>query len=796
MIQHPAFRVEPWALHETELHLDILAQSESLFALSNGHIGLRANLDEGEPHALPGTYLNGFYELRPLPFAESQYGLPESSQTLINVTNGKLMRLLVDDEPFDVRYGTLRVHDRVLDFRAGTLTRTAEWTSPAGRTIRVTSTRFVSFTHRAIVGIAYSLEPLDGPANIVVQSELVANEQLPHVAEDPRVAGALASPLQSEEHRSGGTEAVLIHRTRQSGLRMAAAMDHVITGTSKVHVATETLPDSARVVVTDLVGPGQRLQLTKLVAYGWSLDRSVPALRDQVAAALAAAHQTGWEGLLAEQRRYLDDFWARADVELSGDSELQQAVRFALFHVLQAGARTERRAIGAKGLTGTGYDGHSFWDTETFILPVLTSTVPQAAADALCWRHSTLAAAQQRAHELGLAGAAFPWRTIHGEECSGYWPAGTAAFHINADIADAVIRQVNATGDEAFECDIGLDILVQTARLWRSLGHHDQQGRFRIDGVTGPDEYSAIADNNVYTNLMAARNFIGAAGACERHQDKARELGVTPEEMANWRAAADRIVIPYDQRLGIHPQAEGFTDHEMWDFAATQPHQYPLMLHFPYFDLYRKQVVKQPDLVLAMQLCCDAFTADEKARNFDYYERITVRDSSLAACTQAVLAAEVGHLRLALDYAAEAALMDLKDLEHNARDGLHIAALAGTWVALVNGFGGMRDHAGVLTFTPRLPDGLTSLAFSIVRRNLCLRVDITASAATYRLTQGTGTLQIMHHGEPLTLDGFAPIERAIPPWPSREPPAQPHGREPQRRSPGWDFARDGGRPPA
>ncbi|MDR3566708.1 MAG: glycosyl hydrolase family 65 protein [Syntrophobacteraceae bacterium] len=784
MIKHPSFRVEPWALHETELQLELLAQSESLFALSNGHIGLRGNLDEGEPHGLPGTYLNGFHELRPLPYAESQHGAPESSQTIVNVTNAKLIRLLVDDEPFDVRYGELRVHDRVLDFRAGTLTRTAEWTSPAGRTVRVVSKRFVSLTHRAIIGISYQLEPLDGPANIVVQSELVANEQLPLLTDDPRTAGAIESALVSEEHQSRGAAAVLIHRTRRSGLRIAAAMDHIIHGTPKMGIASEVSPDSARVVVTDVLAPGQQLRLFKLVAYGWSLERSLPAMRDQVAAALAAAGQTGWEGLLADQQKYLEDFWARADVEIGGDSELQQAVRFALFHVLQAGARAERRAIPAKGLTGSGYDGHSFWDTETFVLPVLTNTVPTAAADCLKWRHSTIATALKRARELGLSGAAFPWRTIQGEECSGYWPAGIAAFHINADIADAVIRYVGATGEEAFERDFGLEILVETARLWRSLGHHDLQGRFRIDGVTGPDEYSAVADNNIYTNLMAARNLRGAADGCQRHQDKARELSVTPEEMADWRAAADRMFIPYDQRLRVHPQAESFTEHEMWDFAATGPDRYPLMLHFPYFDLYRKQVVKQADLVLAMQLCCSAFTSEQKARNFDYYERITVRDSSLSACTQAVMAAEVGHLRLALDYAAEAALMDLQDLEHNTRDGLHIASLAGTWIALVNGFGGMRDNGGVLSFAPRLPDGLASLAFSIVRRKVCLRVEMSAKTASYRLRPGQGPLEIIHYEEQLTLNGESPVVRAIPESQERDEPSQPPGRAPRAHSPG------------
>jgi len=782
MIQHPAFRVEPWALRETELDLTTLAQTESLFALSNGHIGLRANLDEGEPAGLPGTYLNGFYEVRPMPYAEAGYGFPEYDQTLTNATNGKLFRLLVDDEPFDVRYGELRAHTRVLDFRAGTLTRTAEWTSPAGRTVRITSVRLVSFTQRAVAAISYQVEPMNGPINVVIQSELVANEQLPSRLGDPRAAMALEAPLESEDYSSGDAAAVLVHRTKRSGLRLAAAMDHVISGSSRVHVASDALANLARVSIADVVEPGQRLCVTKFITYGWSSDRTTPALRDQVMAAVQSARLTGWEELLSDQKRYLEEFWGRADVEVEGDAELQQAVRFALFHVLQAGARAERRAIPAKGLTGPGYDGHAFWDTETFVLPVLTNSVPTAAADALRWRHSILHLAKQRAKQLGLAGAAFPWRTINGEECSGYWPAGTVAFHVNADIADAVIRYVNATGDVAFERDVGVDILVQTARLWRSLGHHDLHGAFRIDGVTGPDEYSAIADNNLYTNLMAERNLRAAALVCDTHQDRARECDVTPEETAAWRRAADGMCIPYDQHLGVHDQAEGFTTHAVWDFAATRADQYPLMLHFPYFDLYRKQVVKQPDLVLAMQLCGDAFTAEEKARNFAYYEPITVRDSSLSACTEAVLAAEVGHLALALDYAAEAALIDLEDREHNARDGLHVASLAGTWISLVAGFGGMRDHAGTLAFAPRLPDSLTRLSFTVIRRGMPLRVSVSAQAASYRLLDEQGTFELIHHGQRITLRGTEPVERAIPPLIPREPVRQPLHREPWRRA--------------
>jgi alpha,alpha-trehalose phosphorylase len=769
-------------VRERELDLDKLAQTESVFALSNGHLGLRANLDEGEPYGLPGTYLAGLYEVRPLPYAERAYGYPEDGQTVVNVTNGKIIRLLIEDEPFDVRYGELRGHERVLDLRSGLLSRTAEWRSPTGRLVRICSRRIVSFTHRSVAAIQYEVEPLDGPCPVVVQSELVTNESLPQAEADPRAAAALAAPLQSEMVNTGDVRAILVHSTRVSALRVAAAMDHIVDGPDGTRMSVEGYDDLARVTVTAEVAPGTPLRLVKFLAYGWSAERSAPAIRDQVGAALASARHTGWQGLVDHQREYLDSFWDRADVELEGDAELQQAIRFALFAVLQAGARGEQRAVAAKGLTGPGYDGHTFWDTESFVLPVLTYTAPNTTSDALRWRHSTLPLARERAAQLGLRGAAFPWRTIHGEECSGYWPAGTGAFHINADIADAAIRYHRATDDQRFDREVGIELLVETARLWRSLGHHDASGRFRIDGVTGPDEYSAIADNNVYTNVMAERNLRIAAEAVEADPRRAAELGVDDEEAASWRDAAQRMMIPYDETLEVHSQADLFTAHQIWDFDSTGPDQYPLLLHFPYFDLYRKQVVKQADLVLAMHMRSDAFSAEQKARNFAYYERLTVRDSSLSACTQAVIAAEVGHIELAYDYFGEAALMDLDDLEHNTRDGLHIASLAGTWIAAVSGLGGMRDHDGQLSFMPRLPDALTRLVYRLTYRGRQLTVAVSHKEASYTLVDGS-PLEISHHGERATITPGEPLIRPVPPAPKLERPTQPKGREPARRRP-------------
>jgi alpha,alpha-trehalose phosphorylase len=775
------YPVEPWELREVGLDLDDLARSESLFALSNGHIGARGTLDEGDPHALPGTYLNSFYENRPLPYAEAGYGFPETGQTILNVTDGKVIRLLVDDEPFDLRYGEILHHDRVLDLRTGILSRVVEWAAPSGQVVRVRSHRLVSLTQRSIMAIRWEVEPVGDAARVVVQSELVANEFVPAQSKDPRVAAMMEAPLEAIAHSGEGTRAWLLHRTRASSLRMAAAMDHSIHAPDGYANELAVESDLARLMVGTRLEPGERLSLTKYVSYGWSSQRSLRALSDQTGAALVSAKHAGWDALAAEQKAALDLFWTCADVEIDGAPEIQQAVRFALFHTLQAGVRAEQRAIPAKGLTGPGYDGHAFWDTEMFVLPVLTATSSNAARDALRWRWSTLDLARERAQQLHLNGAAFPWRTIRGQECSGYWPAGTAAMHINADIALSVKRYVDWTQDETFEQRYGLEILVETARLWMSLGYQGDDGRFHIDGITGPDEYSALVRDNVYTNLAAARNLEAAADVAQRWPRGAAALDVTTEEITSWREAAGRVAVPYDAARRVHQQDLGCTDREVWDFeATTNDGGYPLLLHSPYMEIYRKQVVKQADLVLAMHWFGDAFSLEDKARAFEYYDAITVRDSSLSASTQAILAAEVGHVDLASEYLTEAAMMDLRDLEHNTRDGLHIASLAGSWLAVVAGFGGMRDHGGRLSLRPQLAPGWTRLCFRLLWHGAHITVDIGAEEVTYTATQVSDEgVEVMHGEETLLLKADEPVIRPmIRVEPMTPRPSQPAGRAP------------------
>ena len=502
-----------------------------MFALTNGHIGMRGSFEEGEPVVIPGTYLNGFFEERPLPYAEAGYGFPEMGQTMVNVTDGKLIRLLVKDSPLDLDYGEIiehTPHARPAGRRAAPLHRVA----------------LAGWPHRA--GDQHPAG-LAGPAvdrrdRVQGRAHRRPGRPLRRPAVGP--AGQRDDPVRGRRpagRRGPGPAAGARVRRRARPARRAGAPDQAqqaahgrrawTTRSRSPTRSTEDIEatgDLARYTLAARIPPGGSLKLVKYLAYGWSSRRSGPALRDQVEAALATAKLAGWDRLVREQRELLDQHWDEADVEIEGDDELQQAVRVGMFHVLQAGLRGERQPIPAKGLTGPGYDGHTFWDTETYVLPVLTYTAPHAVRDALRWRHSTLDMARDRARVLGRKGAAFPWRTIRGEETSGYWPAGTAAFHINADIADAVVRYYNATLDDDFDRDFGAELLIETARLWASLGHFDAEHGFRIDGVTGPDEYTAVVDNNVYTNLMAQRNLREAAEAVKRQPDVAGPAGRRP----------------------------------------------------------------------------------------------------------------------------------------------------------------------------------------------------------------------------------------------------------------------------
>ena len=775
--ERPLYPVDAWRIRELEFDPVHAARNETIFALANGHLGLRGNLEEQAGNVVHGTYVNGFYEESPIVYGEVAHGFARNHQVMLNVVDGQRIQLYVGDDPLDLATGTVEAYERVLDLRTGVVTRTVRWRSPGGVTVKVVARRLVSFTYPSIAAIDYAVTPVRGRAALRITSRLDARVRNQDQVDDPRVGAHLPEgSLLGIHHESSGTWGAVVQRTRNTRLSVAAAADHVLLGAEAVlhGVTTSAVADEDGVTLTidARVPRGMTIGLTKLLAYCTSLDHPEETLVARAREAIDAARGDGFDGLVAAQRRVLDRFWAASDVEIDGDGALQQAVRFNLFGLFQSAGRDGRTGLAAKGLTGEGYEGHYFWDTEIFALPFFVYTQPAIARALLQFRVGTLDKARQRAIDLSQRGALYPWRTIAGLEASAYFPASTAQYHINADIAYAIGKYVAATGDRSLLLEGGAEVVFETARLWADLGDYipARDGAFCINEVTGPDEYTALVNNNGYTNLMAQAHLRYAAQladelaaeAPDAFGELAGRIGLDATEVAEWRRAADLMRIPRDVTLGIHAQDDAFLDRAPWDFAGTPPDHYPLLLHYHPLVIYRHQVLKQSDIVLAQVLLSSRFTAADKKRNFDYYDPLTTRDSSLAPCIESVAAAELGYADTAYRYFMLTARMDLDDVNRNVSHGVHIAAMAGAWVSLVYGFAGLRDDDGTAGFAPRMPTAWSRLRFRVLLGTSRLQVTITRDTVSYQVLEGPPA-EIRHFGRPVAVSPGSPTVIALTP---------------------------------
>jgi alpha,alpha-trehalose phosphorylase len=733
-----------WQIVERGFAPERLAANESVFAVGNGYLGVRGAPEEGAPAHDPGVILNGLHETWPIAYPEDAYGLARTGQTIVNATDGSVIRLFADGEPLDLASSRVVRFERVLDMRAGVLLREVEFETSCGRRVLVRSRRLASLVDRHVIAIDYEVVAIDGDARITVSSELVthAPEQ---TADDPRRGKGFAEKvLAPVSAHAEGDRALLLLATRNSGLELAVGMAHVVDAEA---VATAA-GDGAGVVVAAELAAGESLRLSKFVAYDWG-ETARPELVER---ALNRAVTIGYEAFESEHREVVEGFWARSDVEIEGADDVQLAVRFNLFQLLQATARTEGLGVPAKGVTGRGYEGHYFWDSEIYVIPFLAHTTPEWARQLLEFRTAMLPAARERAREVGHSGALFPWRTIDGREASAWYAAGTAQYHINADIVHALHQYNRVTGDLGFMLDQGAEIVFETARLWMELGFF-LDDRFQINAVTGPDEYTTVVDNNAYTNVMAKQNLEIAVRLTEwlaaYAPEKHRAL-VAEGEAGGWRRAAEAMYVPRNEQLGIVLQDERFLARKRWDFAATPADKYPLLLHYHPLELYRHQVIKQTDVVLATYLAGEQFSADEKRRTFDYYDPLTTGDSTLSASIQSVMASEVGYAGDALRYFTRALMVDLDDSHGNTADGIHVASAGGAWLALVAGFAGLRDSDGDVSFAPRLPEQWERLRFRIQIRGQLIEVDMTHAGTEYTLLEGQG-LPIRHDDQELRL---------------------------------------------
>lgn len=784
----PSRPIDPWRVIDTSqptAHDDVCS---TLFAVSNGHIGIRDRTDEPGHDPACGTFVNGVHETWPIRYPENAHALARTGQTMVPVHECHATAVHVDG----VRISTLDpdavAHHREIDLRRGVATRRWRHRSASGALVEVTIERITSLSRRHVAAVRTTATVMEGSADIILETVCRVPVSEPTSggaidgSEDPRRGRRFEYQILVPEVRRERIDVrrsrvivTMVDRCRSSRILVGCAtvIGAALRGDGAGSVPMSVEPvvgasleagDHCRHRCASALSAGSSLAIDRVMAYD-SDSRAVDERRaydvaDAVEGMAFAADEIGFDGLVAEQERWLANFHEVADIEVDGAPMIQQAVRWHLFQLAQAAACVDGQGVPAKGLTADGYDGHYFWDTEVYMVPFLARTLPEVSRRLIEFRHRQIPSARDRAAEMTQRGALFPWRTINGEEASAYYPAGTAQYHIDAAVIHALDRHLAATGDRGLRNGPGAELLVETARLWADLGFHGSDGRFHIHRVTGPDEYSAVVDDNAYTNIMARFNLSWAADVVddlrdtspEEHARLVKATGLDQSESAAWRAAANAMAIPFDEGLGIHEQDDGFLDLEPWDFAGTPPDKYPLLLNFHPLVIYRHQVLKQADVVLAMLLREPEFDIEQRRRNFDFYDALTTGDSSLSACVQAAVAAQVGRWDSALSYFRDALLLDLKDTHRNTIDGVHVANCGGVWAALVNGFAGLRFRDDLVVIEPTsmpgtpLPWDRLTVRF-LHRANPC-RVTVTSS--DWRLwNHGSGAIDVSVAGRTL-----------------------------------------------
>lgn len=752
----PIYPVEPWTITETSFDRKYNYRNETTFSLSNGYIGTRGTFEEAYDFdidtGLEGNFVNGFYESEQIRYGEANFGSPLFSQSLLNLPNMKETRVLLEDEWFTMEEGTIEDYSRTLHMKDGVLKRSLVWTSPRGRKAEIRFQRLVSFEMKNIMAIRVQVTPLNFSGKIQFRSRLQADVENHTRKTNPIVDyGPFGRRLEPLRLEGEGHRLYYEGITKNSRLTAACGCSHRVSGggcETGCEFCIGELEGTA--VLTAEAKEGCAVVLEKMLCYSTDLDLPAEDLRGFILDTLEEAEQKTFGGLEKSQKAYMGRFWNTADIRIQGkDSQaLQQGLRFNLFHILQSAGRDGRTGMGAKGLSGEGYEGHYFWDTEMYVLPVFVYTEPETARRLLDYRYSTLEQARERARILGHdKGALFPWRTINGEEASTYYPLGTAQYHINADIAYALSLYLQVTGDVDYLKEKGAEILIETARVWADVGSFAEckGGRYCICSVTGPDEYNVLVDNNFYTNLMARENLRDAKGAVEylaRHDREVlarlkEKLDFSEEEWKLWQRIIDHMYFPYDEARQVYPLDDGFMMRRPWDESRI-PEEKRAWLYENYHPLFimRHRMSKQADAILGMYLHSHLFTKEEIRRNYDFYQEVTLHHSSLSTCIFGIVASDIGYDDEAYRYFSQSARMDLDDYHHNFYAGIHGANMAGTWQAVVNGFAGLRCQETRLKFSPSLPSEWESYSFKLRYKRALLRIGVSRGQAEFTLEEG------------------------------------------------------------
>jgi alpha,alpha-trehalose phosphorylase len=729
-----------WKISSFNTDYEQILVDESLFFSGNGYLGVRGNFEEGLPpgqKTIRGTYLNAFHDSVTIPYGEKLYAFPETQQKLLNIIDAQTIFIYFGEEQFSLTEGEVVSFKRFLHLDKGFSERIIDWRSPSGKQFKLTFKRLVSFVEKEVFVQKVEIESQDFNGQVRIVSTINGDVSNFVDAGDPRVASGHAKLLKVTNVHHSNELSYIEGETTHTKLRTGCASSYWLSAPYE----REDQVDGQSITTTCTFNLKEKAVFEKksvfvdTLRHGNALQAEAVQLQKRIA-------PKDFQAFLEDQTVYLHHFWKQADIEISGDPKIQEGIRFNLFHLLQSAGRDRFSNIAAKGLSGEGYEGHYFWDTEIYMFPVFLMTQPEIAKRLLLYRYSILDHARNHAKNMGHGkGALFPWRTISGTECSSYYPSGSAQYHISADIAYSFIQYFLVTEDLAFMKEFGGELLFETARLWIDTGHFDGAS-FKIDAVTGPDEYTCVVNNNYYTNAMAKHNLVWAAKIYHLLEGQLgalnEKISLEMDEILLWQKAADQMYLPFDKKRVINPQDDTFLHKAVWDFENTPKDHYPLLLHYHPLTIYRYQVCKQADTVLAHFLLEDEQDLETIRNSYNYYEKITTHDSSLSTCIFSIMASKLGDKHKAYEYFIETARLDLDNTHGNTKDGLHMANMGGTWLAIVFGFAGLRIKEEGIYFNPSLPDNWKGYAFTIQYKGRVLQIKVSKEQTSIQLLDGYG----------------------------------------------------------
>lgn len=747
------FPFDPWQIEELEFDAGNNHRNETIFSLGNGYLGLRGTFEEGLPGNIPstpGTYINGIYETEPIIYGEFMARQPEEYQSMINVTDWTGLKVLLEHEEFSMLDGTVEDYSRVLDFKEGVVRRTLVWESPQGRRAQIVFERFISHSNQHLAFMRCKVTPLNFSGVITVRSHVNGAVRNFHHLREP----ALEVVATKHTNESG----VMVSRTKNSGFTIACGVTHETTPSASImgSASTTCLDFLARYEARQ----DQEIIFDKFISVSTSRETTEEHLSAFVERLVHRSAQHGYLQGKQAHMEFLEAYWNDVDVEIQGDAALQQGIRFNALQLLHSTGRDGKTNIAAKGLSGEYYEGHYFWDTETYIVPFFLYSQPKIVRKLLEYRYSILDAARLNAKRMRDQGALYAWRTINGHEASGNFLGSTVQYHINAAVAYAIHKYVEATEDLDFLVEMGAEILFETARCWahRGVFLKSRGDKYCINEVCGPDEYKPGVNNNCYTNYMAQFNLRLALQARdllmkdypEKFAQLISDLNLDEAEFARWQKCADHMYLPFNEELGIHPQDDSFLDKDPIDIDSIPEDEIPLVANWHPLVIWRYQLIKQADVILLLFLLGDQFTLAEKKANFDYYEPRTTHDSSLSPAIYSIIAAELGYEEFAYNYFLQTVRLDLDDYNRNAWQGLHTACMAGSWMGIVNGFAGMRTFGSELSFKPFLPEKWQIYSFKVKFRHVQLQVEVAKEHTSYTLLEGD-SCSFRHFSQPVTL---------------------------------------------